>query len=56
MYIPEVRLSGVLPVNQKMETSIFGLYGIGECTNRVSNLIGAMASGIIAVKNIVKEK
>lgn len=55
MYIPEVRLSGILPVTENMETAISGLYGAGECTSRVSNLIGAMASGIIAAKTILKE-
>ncbi|MFA5048765.1 MAG: FAD-dependent oxidoreductase [Patescibacteria group bacterium] len=55
MYIPEVRLNGILPVTSSMETSIPGLYGAGECTSRVSNLVGAMASGIIATKTIAKE-
>lgn len=55
MYIPEVRLGGILPVASNMETAIPKLYGAGECTTKVSNLIGAMASGIIAAKTIAKE-
>lgn len=55
MYVPEVRLCGILPVSSNMETPVIKLYGAGECTNRVSNLIGAIASGIIAAKTIAKE-
>jgi len=55
MYAPEVRLRGVLPVDAQMRTTVEGLYGAGECTARVSSLIGAMASGIIAARNILKE-
>jgi uncharacterized FAD-dependent dehydrogenase len=55
MYIPEVRLKGAFPVNPSMSTKISGLYGAGECTSRVNTLIGAMASGLIAIKTISKE-
>ncbi len=55
MYIPEVRLKGVLPVESSMNTEIPRLYGAGECTSRVSTLIGAMASGSIAAQTILKE-
>jgi uncharacterized FAD-dependent dehydrogenase len=55
MYAPEVRLRGILPVDTQMRTIIEGLYGAGECTARVSSLIGAMASGIVAARNILKE-
>jgi uncharacterized FAD-dependent dehydrogenase len=55
MYAPEVRLRGVLPVNAQMRTAVEGLYGAGECTARVGSLIGAMASGIVAARNILKE-
>jgi uncharacterized FAD-dependent dehydrogenase len=55
MYAPEVRLRGILPVDAQMKTTIDGLYGAGECTTRVSSLIGAMASGIVAARNILKE-
>jgi len=55
VYIPEIRLNGILNVDNNMMTSLFGLYGIGECTDKVSNLIGAMASGIIVAKNLLKE-
>lgn len=55
MYAPEVRLRGVLPVNAQMKTIVDGLYGAGECTARVGSLIGAMASGIVAARNILKE-
>lgn len=55
MYAPEVRLRGVLPVDARMRTAVEGLYGAGECTARVGSLIGAMASGIVAARNILKE-
>lgn len=55
MYAPEVKLRGILPVDSKMKTPVKRLYGAGECTTRVSSLIGAMASGIIVAKNILKE-
>jgi thioredoxin reductase len=55
MYVPEIRLQGILPVDDKMRTLIPNLYGAGECTNKVNNTLGAMASGIIAAKTILKE-
>jgi len=56
MYVPEVRFRGVMPVDPSMKIgSVPGLYGAGECTSRVSNLIGAMASGLIAARTILKE-
>lgn len=55
MYSPEVRLRGILPVNSRMKTKIDGIYGAGECTNKVASLIGAIASGLIAAKSILKE-
>jgi uncharacterized FAD-dependent dehydrogenase len=55
MYIPEVRLKGAFPVEPSMATKVSGLYGAGECTSRVSTLIGAMASGLIAARIIIKE-
>jgi uncharacterized protein len=55
MYAPEIRLRGILPVDAKMRTVVKSLYGAGECTARVSSLIGAMASGIVVARNILKE-
>jgi len=55
MYIPEIRLQGLFKVNEDMQSEMPGLFGAGECTNKVSNLTGAMASGIIAAKTILKE-
>lgn len=55
MYAPEVRLRGVLPVNTRMKTKINGIFGAGECTNKVGSLIGAIASGLVAGKSILKE-
>jgi uncharacterized FAD-dependent dehydrogenase len=55
MYVPEIRLKGVLPVDSHMRTEINNLYGAGECTSRVNTLIGAMASGLISAKTILKE-
>lgn len=56
MYVPEIRLQGVLPVDNEMRTLIPNLYGAGECTNKVNNVLGAMASGIIAARTMLKEK
>jgi len=55
MYSPEIRLRGILPVNSHMKTVIPGLYGAGECTARVSSLIGALASGFVVGRTILKE-
>jgi uncharacterized FAD-dependent dehydrogenase len=55
MYAPEVKLRGIIPVNRYMETKIEKLYGAGECTDKVSTLIGAMASGIVAARTILKK-
>lgn len=55
MYVPEIRFRGILPVDSSMRVTPDGLYGAGECTSRVSNLIGAMASGLIAIKEMLKE-
>ena len=54
MYIPEIRLQGLFKVNENMQSKLRNLYGVGECTTKVSNLTGAMASGIIAAKTILK--
>jgi uncharacterized FAD-dependent dehydrogenase len=56
MYVPEVRLAGAFPVSLNMKTEIDGLYGAGECTSKVSTMIGAMASGLVAIRTIIKEK
>lgn len=55
MYVPEIRLAGAFPVNATMKTEIEGLYGIGECTSKVGTMIGAMASGLVVIKTIIKE-
>jgi len=55
MYVPEIKLSGILNVDENMCTNVNHLYGIGECTNKVSNTIGAMASGILVAKKIIEE-
>lgn len=55
MYVPEIKLRGILPVDPYMKTAVNNLYGTGECTSRVSTLIGAMASGLISAKTILKE-
>ena len=46
IYSPEIRCGGILSVNDSMKTSCKNLYGIGHCTNKVSTIIEAMASGI----------
>lgn len=55
IYIPEVKLNGILPVSDNMRTKVAKLYGIGECTNKVSTIIGAMASGLIGARTILEE-
>jgi uncharacterized FAD-dependent dehydrogenase len=55
MYVPEIRFRGVLPVDFSMKLNVPNLYGAGECTSKVSNLIGAMASGLVAVRTMLKE-
>lgn len=55
MYAPEVRLRGILDVDPRMKTQVPGLYGAGECTSRVSSIIGALASGLIVGRTILKE-
>jgi uncharacterized FAD-dependent dehydrogenase len=44
-----------LDVDPSMKTTVPGLYGAGECTSRVSSLIGALASGLIVGRTILKE-
>jgi uncharacterized FAD-dependent dehydrogenase len=55
IYSPEVKFKGILPVDDEMKTIIKNLYSVGECTNKVGSLIGALASGIIAGRTIIKE-
>lgn len=55
MYVPEIKFNGILSVDNYMRTKIPNLYGVGECTNKVNNLIGAMTSGLIGAKTIIKE-
>jgi hypothetical protein len=55
MYAPEVRLRGILSVDSYMRTRVPGLYGAGECTSKVSSIIGALASGLIVGRTILKE-
>jgi uncharacterized FAD-dependent dehydrogenase len=52
MYVPEIKLQGILSVNENMETNIPNLYAIGECTSKTNTLLGAMASGIISARLI----
>ena len=55
VHIPEIKPPGILQVDQDMKTAIPHLYGAGECTSRVSTTLGAMASGLIAARTIIKE-
>lgn len=55
IYSPEVKLKGILPVNNRMKTKIANLFGVGECTIKAQTLLGAMASGLVAAKTILKE-
>lgn len=55
MYIPEIKLFGILPVNAKMKTGVAGIYGAGECTTRATTILGAMASGLIVARTILGE-
>jgi uncharacterized FAD-dependent dehydrogenase len=55
VHIPEIRPAGILQIDNDMKTTIPNLYGIGDCTSKVSNTLGAMASGLIAAKTILRE-
>jgi uncharacterized FAD-dependent dehydrogenase len=55
MYAPEIRLRGILSVDSCMRTEVPGLYGAGECTSKVSSIIGALASGLLVGRTILKE-
>lgn len=55
VHIPEIRPLGILQVDGDMRTAIPNLYGAGECTSRVSTTLGAMASGLMAAKTMLKE-
>jgi len=55
VHIPEIRPFGILQVDENMKTVIPNLYGAGECTSRASTTLGAMASGLIAAKTMIKE-
>ena len=56
VYVPEIRISGVLPVDENMRTTLPGLYGAGECTTRVASPLGAMVSAMIAIRSLMEEK
>jgi hypothetical protein len=55
VHIPEIRPLGILQVGEDMRTPIPNFYGAGECTSRVSTTLGAMASGLMAAKTMLKE-
>lgn len=55
VHIPEIRPPGILQVDEDMRTVVPNLYGVGECTTRVSTTLGAMASGLIAARTMTKE-
>lgn len=55
IHLPEMRVGGTLPVDTDMRTAFGGLYGAGECASRVASPLGALASAIVATRNIVEE-
>jgi hypothetical protein len=55
IHIPEIRVGGALPVDENMKTAFAGLYGAGECASRVASPLGALASALVAVRNIMEE-
>lgn len=55
IYIPEIKFEGIVSVNNKMETNIKDIYSVGECSNKATTIMGAMATGLIAGRNILKE-
>lgn len=55
LYSPEVIPRGVLSVNEDMKTQQDGIYAVGECTDHASTVLGAMASGLLAGRAILKE-
>lgn len=55
IHLPEMRVGGALPVGTDMRTAFAGLYGAGECASRVASPLGALASAIVATRNIVED-
>lgn len=55
VYLPEIRLNGILNVDQSMKTNISNIYGIGECTNFSNNILGSIFSGKVVAETILKE-
>jgi thioredoxin reductase len=56
VHIPETRIGGILPVDENMKTAFTGLYGAGGCTSRVVSPLGALASAMVAIQNIMEER
>jgi uncharacterized FAD-dependent dehydrogenase len=56
IHLPEIRLNGILNVDQSMKTNISNIYGIGECTNFSNNILGSIFSGKVVAETILKEK
>jgi uncharacterized FAD-dependent dehydrogenase len=56
IYIPELRIQGFLNVDNNLETSIDGLYGIGKCVTGIDSMLLAMESGWKVGEKLQKEK
>ena len=56
VYIPEMRIGGVLPVDEKMRTAFSGLYGAGECVSRVDGLLDAMVSALASAQSVMEDR
>lgn len=56
MYVPETRIGGALPADEKMKTALPGLYGAGECVAGIRTLLEAMASGLTAARSVMEDK
>lgn len=55
VHIPEMRVWGALPTDEKMRTAFPGLYGAGECLEKVDGLLDAMASALVSAQSIMEE-
>lgn len=53
IYLPEIRLNGILDVDNFMKTTVPDLYGIGGCTNRSKNILESMGCGNVVARTIL---
>jgi glycine/D-amino acid oxidase-like deaminating enzyme len=56
VYIPEIRIGGTLPTDERMRTVFPGLYGAGECVPKVDGLLDAMASALVSAQSVMEDR